>query len=104
MRPRNQAGPHRVERSVEPIEPECLYPIDALRTWGFGARGREQLKRAGLVVSRFGRLKFVMGKDLIRVLTHEADWQPDGKGGQPRRKAGQEESRTALAVATEGLS
>lgn len=69
--PRNEAGPHRQEQTDEPIRPEVLYPVRALRKWGLGARGRENLKKAGLKFAQFGRLKFVKGQDLIDVLTRQ---------------------------------
>jgi len=56
-----------------PIVPEYVYPWTWLHCWGFGARGVNNLIKAGLRALEFGRLKFFRGRDLITVLEQSSE-------------------------------
>ena len=65
---RNAPGPKRSPPPCPPIDPALVYPIRRLADWSIGGRGRAALVKAGLRVLQFGKLKFVEGAELIRVL------------------------------------
>ena len=70
--PKNQAGPHRVISTAEPIDPAKVYPIRALHQWGFGARSLAAMQRAGLPVIRYTKWKFIRGGALVEFLERGA--------------------------------
>ncbi|NMC19606.1 MAG: hypothetical protein GYA33_04230 [Thermogutta sp.] len=73
---RTQPGPHRPIPPYPPIDPHVTYPIRRLADWGFGPRSVARMQRLGLPVLRFGKWKFVRGRDLIAFLesaSKEAD-------------------------------
>jgi hypothetical protein len=71
--PRSQADAGRPSLPPPPIDPRLVYPIDALRQWGIGARTRANLLKHGLKTMGCSKLKFFRGSDLIDCIEH---WQP----------------------------
>ena len=50
----------------EPIQPDCLYPIDLLkRLMGWSHHAWRSAKQSGLKVRTAGKRRYVFGKDVI---------------------------------------
>ncbi len=64
----HKPGPKRSPPSCPPIVPTYVYAWRRLKDWGIGGRGIAALVKAGLRPLQFGKLKFVEGAELIRIL------------------------------------
>ena len=96
--PRNVPGPKRQPPPCPPIDPALVYPWRRLRDWSFGGRGISALVKAGLRPLQFGKLKFVEGAELIRVLK-SGNSTPDPQSDAPAHSSVANNGHSAEGVA-----
>jgi hypothetical protein len=100
---RNQARPHRAPRSLEPIVPGQLWPVELLRLkLGWGARTRAAAFRDGLPAFRYGRQKFILSDDVIAFLTRRSDSESDSNSTDSLGRTRDSDPAVAAGVAAEG--